>query len=170
MKNHKKQHNSILGFSLLEILICMSILLVLFLSSIGIYVNCQDIQTYSRNSTIALSEAQEQIEVIKSLVSNIAAANYTNNFLSIVPTFNGQVSGLPTMNGVIRTEAQYVDEAAIGQRLISIRVVVAWKQNNGRIIGEAQVGAGGDLVFSDLNGNGIIESPVVLVTAISYKR
>lgn len=46
--------------------------------------------------------------------------------------------------------------------IIDVRVVICWQERNGRVIGEAIVDAGGNLQLQDLNGNGQIDSPVVV--------
>lgn len=162
------------GFTLVEVLLCMALLTGLFVGGMNVYIYCFNMHETSRNSIIALNEARSQIESIKNLLADLNNPEYSNNFLSIVPNYNGQTAALTSMDGIMRTEASYVDEAHIGKKLILLRVVVAWRQKGGRIIGEAKdappPGAVLGLVFSDLDGDGKIESPVELVTAVNSKK
>ncbi len=145
------------GFTLIEVLLCMSLLLVLFLSGMSIYVYCFDLQETSRNTGIVLNEARAKLEEIRGSV-----------FDNIVTTYNLKVFNISGINGKIRTEASYV--IGSNNQLIDIRAVACWRQKGGRIIGEGKIDGIGALVFSDLNGNGKIESPIELVTAVSKKQ
>ncbi len=145
------------GFTLIEVLLCMSLLLVLFLSGMSIYVYCFDLQETSRNTGTVLNEVRAKLEEIRGSV-----------FDSIVTTYNLKVFNISGINGKIRTEATYV--VGSNNQLIDIRAVACWRQKGGRIIGEGKIDGIGTLVFSDLNGNGKIESPIELVTAVSKKQ
>lgn len=145
------------GFTLIEVLLCMSLLLVLFLGGMSVYVYCFDLQETSRNTSAVLNAARAKLEEIRGAV-----------FDTIVTAYNSKVFSISGMNGKIRTEAAYV--VGSNNQLIDIRAVACWRQKGGRIIGECKIDGTGTLVFNDLNGNGTIESPVEFVTAISKKQ
>jgi hypothetical protein len=168
----KEHHNLAAGFTLVEVLLCITLLVGLFVGVISIYVYCFNLQETSRNIPIALNEAKTKLEEIKSLVYDLNDADYLANFESIVTDYNGEVLDLTTIDGKIMTETNYVTDISDPDNLslIMARVVVCWRQKGGRIIGEAQIDGSGDLVFTDLDGDGRIESPVELVTAISCKK
>lgn len=153
---YKGQRNSVTGFTLVEVLVCMALLLGLFFGGMSIYVYCFELQETARNTNGALNDVRAKLEEIRN-----------SNFDSIVTTYNAKVFNLSAINGKIRTEALFVTGS--NNNLIDIRVVACWRQKGGRIIGEGKIDGAG-VVFSDLNGNGKIESLVELVTAISKKK
>ncbi len=157
MGRYKKQRNLVTGFTLVEVLLCMSLLLGLFLGGMSIYVYCFELQETTRNTNSVLNDVRAKLEEIRN-----------SSFSSIVTTYSSKVFNLSAINGKMRTEAAYVTGSS--NNLIDIRVVACWRQKGGRIIGEGKVDGLGNLVFSDLNSNGKIESPVELVTAISKKQ
>ncbi len=127
----------------------------------SVYICCFNFQENSRNTNIILNEARAKLEEIKN-----------SKFDSIKTTYNAKVSDLSAIDidGKIRTEVNNVldtDDKAMD--LLDIRLVVCWRQKGGSIIGECKIDGFGNLVFSDLNGNGKIESPMELVTAMSKK-
>ncbi len=156
-KSYKEPRNSVTGFTLVEVLLCMALLLGLFFGGMSIYVYCFDIQETARNTNSALNDVRAKLEEIRN-----------SDFSSIVTTYNLKVFDLSEKNGKIRTEAVYV--VGSNNNLIDIRAVACWRQKGGRIIGEGKIDGAGKIVFSDLNGNGKIDSPVELVTAISKKK
>ncbi len=169
---YKKQRNSVTGFTLVEVLLCMGLLLGLFMSVINVYLYCFNLQETSRKTTIALNEAQAKLEEIKNLVSDLNDDMYIDNFENIVVNYDGEILDLPSINGKIMTEANYVTDVndPDNLNLVMVRVVVCWRQKGGRIIGEAKIDGADNLVFSDLDADGTIESPVELITAISCKK
>jgi len=146
---------------LVEILLCMALLLVLFLGSMNVYVYCFELQETARNTSNALNDVRSKLEDIRN-----------SDFDAIVATYNAQVVDLSKVNGIVigkmKTEAAYVTGS--NNNLIDIRAVACWRQKGGRIIGEGKIDGSGNFVLSDLNGNGKIDSPVELVTAVSKKK
>lgn len=148
------------GFTLIEVLFCAAILTGLFVGVMSVYICCFNLQENSRNTNIVLNQARAKLEEIKN-----------TQFVNIKATYNGKVFSLDAINGKIRTEVDNVlDTDGSVMDLLDIRLVACWRQKDGSIMGEGKIDGFGNLVFSDLNGNGKIESPIELVTAISKKN
>ena len=161
MAAHKGPRCAVTGFTLVEVLLCMALLLGLFLGGMNVYVYCFELQETSRNTNNALNDVRSKLEDIRNA-----------DFGSIVGTYNGKIYDLSKVNGIVigkmKTEAAYVTGS--NNNLIDIRVVACWRQKGGRIIGEGKIDGLGNFFLSDLNGNGKIDSPVELVTAVSKKK
>ena len=143
------------GFTLLEIMFATVILVGLLLGLMSVFIYCFDLQETSRNTTIALNEARAKIEEIRN-----------SSFDGIIVNYGGKIFPLVSLDGKMRTETPGGDAGyVIGsyKNLIDIRVVVCWKQKDGRIIGNAAFDGSGNM--TDCTG-----SPVELVTSISKRQ
>lgn len=148
------------GFTLLEIMFAMAILVGLLVGLLSVFVYCFDLQETSRNTTIALNEARAKLEEIRD-----------SGFDGIQPTYynsgNGQIfSLLPALNGILKVTLTGTDIGYVlgsNRNLIDVRIVSCWRQKGGRIIGNATFDASGNMT----NCTG---SPVELVTSISKRQ
>ena len=141
------KHN---GFTLLELMIGATIFLFAFLGILGSYLACIELSAVSKNASVALHTAKMKLENIKNVPFSQIKATY-HNIVFTTPTLQGK--------GV-----SYVDDT--DPTLLKITVSFSWRQANGRIIGEDSNLDGLLNIGEDKNGNGMLDSPVELVTHI----
>lgn len=151
------------GFTLLEVMFAAAVLVGLLVGLMSVYIYCFDLQETARNISFALQQTRTQLEQIRDL-----------DFAQIPTQQN--LAGVPLngMNGRIRIEVSdcIFPSGAVAQNcnLYNIRVVTGWVQKGGRIIGEGQIDKSGNFFFSDSDGDGQIESPVQIETALARKH
>jgi len=144
------------GFTLIELLICVLVFIILFSVLLSVYRYCFELQETSRITAEALSQLRTKIEEMKG-----------TPFANIISTYNNVNVGMTGLNGRIHTEATCIFNFSGGTcGLINIRAIAGWVQRNSRIIGEGILDGSGRFVFSDLNSNGILESPIELFTSV----
>lgn len=139
------------AFTLLEILLAAAILTFAICAILAAYIACIVLAADSKNINISTNAALSMAEEVRS-----------SAFTRIVDDYNGLnfiLNDLPSSRGVV-----YVDDT--NPELLQVTISICWRQDN-RIVGEDQdldgVLDGGE----DRNGNGIIDSPVQVVTQIT---
>ena len=151
LKVLKRPYNR--GFTLVEILLAAAILAFALCGILAMYSTCFVLMATSKNINIATNAAQGLIEEIRS-----------PPFTRIISDYNGLnfiVNAIPLSRGVV-----YVDDT--DPELLQVTISVCWNQGN-RIIGEDTDLDGVLDAGEDANGNGIIDSPVELVTRIANR-
>ena len=149
------------GFTLVELLVAVAIVAFAVCGILSLYVACFGLTKTSRNMSIATNAAQALMEQIRS-----------SDFNSIVDTYDGMtftVNSIPNSKGVV-----YVNDtidAVLGTNpdLLKVTISVCWKQGS-VVIGEDKnlngvLNAGEDTAPF----NGIIDSPVEIVTQIANR-
>lgn len=141
------------GFSLPELMVTVIILAIVFVGILMSFIRCMDLNELSRNSSISIAAVKSRMEQINNSAFNKILADYNNTVFT--------TSGL---NGI---GASYV--TIINSNLLRVTSTFCWRQKNGRIIGEdtnlnGQLDAG-----EDLNGDGMIDSPVRILTYVYNK-
>lgn len=153
------------GFTLIELLIAIFIATLVLGAFLSVINYSLELQETNRNLVIATNSARQKIEEIRN-----------TSFDSIIATYNDGPSRIFTpagLDGRGRITASYVTGS--NNNLIDVRIAICWRQKGGRIIGEDNGRTGGTALDGilnggeDLNGNGLIDSPCVLSTAISRK-
>ncbi len=151
------------GLTLIELMIAVMILAFVLVGLLETYIVCLDLVEISKNTSIAINNAQNKLEEIK---------NYT--YAQIKTQYNKVPFNLTGINGKGVSYAFYCnnpldcsDNYAITD-LLEIIVSVSWKQKNGRVIGEDKnrdgiLDAGEDKPPA----NGILDSPVEIETLIA---
>jgi len=150
------------GFTLVELMIAATIMIVAMAGLLGAYVLCFNLNETAKNLTLATAAVQEEIETIRNWpFSTIANAPADDN-----PGFQGAVfnaAGLPAGSAVgsVRIDDSDPD-------LLKITVSVSWRQRGGRIIGEDN-GRGGGIALNgrldgteDVDGDNVIDSPACI--------
>ena len=156
--------NSKAGFTLVEVMIAVLILTIALSGLLYAFSACLILNENSRNISLALNGAQDVIEQIRN-----------DNFNNIITVYDGVPFQLGSNwflanndhIGIVQVISDGSDDAGItNANLLQVRVVICWRQQGGRIIGEA-IDVAGALVTNDLDGDGKIESPAELITLIS---
>ncbi len=136
------------GFALVEVMIAAVIMVLAFVGILVTYMKCMELNEMSRNKSNATRFCKTRMEVI-----NMAA------FSALVTTYN-RLAFFPVAGS--SAGVSYV--TLINPSLAQITVSYCWRQKNGLIIGEDRDFDGVLDPGEDTNGNGIIDSPVQLVT------
>ncbi len=144
MKSSIKENRS--GITLPEMLIAAAILIFAIAGLLLSYITCLDLSELSKNASLSLYAAQSRIEEIKN-----------TEFDLIVSAYHQTPFDVPDINA---KGVSYVDDS--DPEILSIIVSVSWRQPNGRVIGEDQDLDGQIDVGEDVNGNGILDSMVVI--------
>lgn len=147
----KKNNNN--GFMLAELVVLLGILAVAVTSILQLFIHTNTLAEMAGHKTAAVSEAQTKIEQIRTVSFDDIATNYSSGGTP-GNTFD---TSLLRGKGVI-----YID--ASNSELLEVEVVVCWRDNFDRIIGEDLDLDGVLDSGEDINANGKIDSPVRLVT------
>lgn len=150
MNIFKINTNNKAGFSLAELMIASLILMIVLTGMLVAFVKIMELNELSRNMSIAVSASKSRMELIRNTPKAQLSA-----------TYNGVTFTDNRLNG---TGVSYVDET--DPDLTQIIVSFSWRQKGGRIIGEDLNLSGAVNAGEDTNGNGILDSPVMLRTYI----
>ena len=136
----------------MELMLAMLVLVTALVSISVAYVGCFELNETSKNITLFINAAQKHMEAIRNTAFSAIYTTYNGT------TFNpGYLAG-NSMGSVI------VDNSDTA--LLNVTVSVCWRQKSGRIIGE-DTNLNGQLDAGEDDGDGIIDSPVQLVTLIA---
>jgi len=141
------------GFTLLEILLAAAILASAVSAILATYYSCFVLIGTSKSINIGMNAAMGLMEEI-----------HSSPFSRIIDDYNGinfVVNAIPQSRGVV-----YIDDA--NSELLEVTISVCWRQGT-RVIGEDTDLDGILDAGEDKNGNGIIDSPVQLVTRIANR-
>jgi prepilin-type N-terminal cleavage/methylation domain-containing protein len=153
------------GFTLVEILFSMAILVTLLVGVMSLLVYCMNLQDTSRNTALVINQMREKLEEIKALDFDTVISTYQNKPLTVALNgINGQVR-----IEIIKDQFNNIYVAGSNNSLINMRVIAGWVQRAGRTIGEGTV-VGSNFILSDTNSNGVIDSPLELITAVCRKQ
>jgi prepilin-type N-terminal cleavage/methylation domain-containing protein len=136
------------GFTLIEMLLATFILAPIYLMTMLSFINTSQLNDSAKNTALALRACANQIETIDSTSFDQIYAAYHN------ATF--------TFNGLEGIGSVYVDNTQ--PKVLTITTSFCWKDPSERIIGEDHNLNGQLDPGEDLNNNGLIDSPVKLVT------
>jgi Tfp pilus assembly protein PilV len=141
------------GFALPEVMLATAIAAFVICGLLFMYVAAMDLIRTSKSSSIAASAAEGLIEEIRNTPFPDIPANYNGLKFS--------VNGIPSSSGRV-----YIDET--DPEFLVVTISVCWRQGN-KIIGE-DTNLSGELEgVEDINGNGIIDSTVELVTQVANR-
>lgn len=141
------------GFTLAELLIATTVVL---LTSVGIlftYVQCLELNSINHDTSVVLQSCRNMMEEIRSVSPSMAH-----------DTYNEKTFPLKDPAGIILVTVNDQDP-----QLLVVTVKGFWKQAKGRLIGEDKNFNGFLDLGEDLNKNDQLDSPITLVTYI-YNR
>jgi prepilin-type N-terminal cleavage/methylation domain-containing protein len=154
--NSKSFLKSASGFTLIEIMLAILILVVVLCGLLSTYIGCLELASISKNSIFAVNAAQKKIEEIR----NYSFSDIYNDYNNTTFTVDEMPSG--NSKGVI-----YVDNS--NPDLLKLTVSVCWRQRGTLVVGEDRNLNGVLNTGEDLNGNNMIDSTVQLVTLIANR-
>lgn len=149
-KIKNKYKNNVSGFTLIEVLMAMLILMPIFVGVVYVFVQGVELSDVARHSSEAVRLLRTKVTEIEKTPFNQISTNYNN-----VTFTTSNINGI----GVIYIDASQTD-------VVDVTLTFSWQERSGRIIGEdldldGQIDAG-----EDVNGNGILDSPVSITTRL----
>lgn len=142
------------GFTLLELMISASIILVTLVGLIETYISCLRLNEISKNENLALQAAQSVMETIRNTPET--------QFEHVYADYNDriyEISGMPSGSGIVYVR---VNDSTSNSSLFDVAVGACWRQGD-RIIG----GCNESLVFS--NPDDVLNSSVNLRAMMSQR-
>ena len=153
-----RKRNDYEGFSLMELLVSVAILSISLGSWLGLFIYCSTFVDLSGNMTKALRGAQGKLEEIRNHTYSLITTDYAAGGSP------GNKFDVTQLNG---KGAVYIDST--NANLLTVKVVVSWRNVNSRITGE-DLNLNGVLdAAEDKDGNGELDSPVSLVSRIAQR-
>ena len=166
------------GFSIAEVLLAVGILGFALCGILATYLACFNLASISKNTNIATSAAQGIIEQIRATPFTTlwdtslqkSQIELNGNFYNLTHVSGNRwsltfmVNNMPANMGIA-----YIDiDNTTTPKILTATVSVCWKQGD-KIIGE-DVNLNGVLnAGEDTNGNGLIDSPMELITQIANR-
>jgi type II secretory pathway pseudopilin PulG len=145
------------GFTLLELMLASTMLIVAVCGLLASYVTCFDLIETAKNMTLATNAIQFKLEEIRDYDFGEIAAEYDNTTFTVSGFANGQAIGAVAVENITAD-------------LLRVTVSVCWRQRGNRIIGEDN-GRGGGIALSghpegteDRDADGIVDSPAMIST------
>lgn len=145
------------GFTLVEVMIATGILATIITGMIRLFILTSIQSDLAGEKTAAISEAQSKLEEIRS-------ASY-----DLIPLLYGSGSGGDVFDPILLDGKGVIYIDSSNTELTEMEVVISWRSDNGRVIGE-DLNLDGDLdPGEDLNGNNKLDSPAQLATMITRR-
>ncbi|MFA5147519.1 MAG: hypothetical protein WC491_00165 [Candidatus Omnitrophota bacterium] len=145
------------GFTLLELMLASTILIVAICGLLASYVLCFSLTETAKNMTLASNAIQFKLEEMRDHTFGDVSADYDNTTFTVSGFSAGQAIGAITVE-------------SISTDLLRVTVSVCWRQGGNRIYGEDN-GRGGGIALSghiegteDLDADGIVDSPAMIST------
>ncbi len=138
------------AFTLIELMIAAVVFLLAFVGILLSYLTCIDLNEVSKNTSAAVHACKARLEAVKN-----------TQFVQIKGTYHNTTF---TTAGLTGKGVVYVDDT--NPRLLNIVMSFSWRQPSGRVIGEDKDLDGLLDGGEDDNSNGILDSPVELMTSV----
>lgn len=119
------------GFTLAEVLIAVGILAVVIVGLLQLFVYCSTLAEAAGNTTLAVNEAQNKMEEIRSHNFSAIAADYASGGTP------GNTFALTSLNG---TGTITVSQVGGSSELLQVQTDVVWQNKNGRNFSTALTG------------------------------
>nr|MBU1328120.1 type II secretion system GspH family protein [Candidatus Omnitrophota bacterium] len=144
------------GFTLLELMISVSVLIVALAGLLGVFAHLISLNENSSKLTLAVAACQAKLEEIRN-----------STFSNIYTTYNG-ASFNP--QGFASSEAKgAISVNNSNPNLLQVYISVSWRTRSNRIIGEDRNLNGALNAGEDLNLNNRLDSPGQLATLMAQR-
>ncbi len=144
------------GFTLLELMISVSVLIVALVGLLGVFTHLISLNENSSKLTLAVTACQAKLEEIRnSTFSNIYTTYDGTNF-NPQGFASGEAKGAISINNS-------------NPSLLQVFVSVSWMTRSNRVIGEDRNLNGSRDAGEDLNGNLRLDSPGQLATLMAQR-
>ena len=154
LKNIYNRNRVSNGFSLIELMLSTTILIIILVGLLYTYVACFELNEFSKNLTLINNGLQAELEYVRETpFDSLTALDGQTFSLNGFP--NGSAIGAIEVYNSIYDDLKYV------------RLVACWRQKSQRIIGEDKNLDGILQNSEDIDGDTILDSPAELSTLIS---
>jgi type II secretory pathway pseudopilin PulG len=144
------------GFTLLELMISVSVLIVALVGILGVFAHLVSLNENSSKLTLAVAACQGKLEEMRN-----------SNFTTLYTTYNG-TSFNP--NGFSSGEAKgAISINNSNPNLLQVYVSVSWRTRSSRVIGEDKNLNGVLNAGEDSNANGRLNSPAEIATLMGQR-
>lgn len=127
LKNVKSRNRvrDLRGFTLMELLIAASILVFTLVGLLALFITCIFLNRSNRNLTVAITQAEQILEEIKSLDFYSIVGNYNNTWNSAAIPVKWPVL---ITNSLLDYESITISSAYVapGTSLLDIKVAITW--------------------------------------------
>ena len=150
MINNKK------GFTLLELMIAVSVLIVALVGLLGVFAHMISLNENSSKLTLAVAGCQAKLEEMRN--ANFSSLYATYNAANFNPAgfSSGEAKGAISINNS-------------NPNLLQVFVSVSWRTRSNRVIGEDRNLNGALDAGEDSNANGRLDSPAGITTLIGQR-
>ena len=130
-KMREKNYQSPQGFTLVEVLIAIGILAIVIVGLLQLFVYCSTLAEAAGNTTLAVNEAQNEMEEIRNHSFGSIATDYASGGTP------GNTFTLTNLNG---TGTITTSQIGGSSELLQIQIDVSWQNKNGRSFATALTG------------------------------
>ena len=162
------------GFTLVELLVGAVILMIGIVVMLGEVVSESTLNEHARNLTWALNDANRVMERLRQQNSGSGCTTPSAAAPTGFASWDAWLADTTASGGGGKsvqpnpTTNELVVVTSTGSDPLTITVAVCWRHRN-RTLGECSWN-GAQLVPSDTNGNGVIESPAMLSTLMTCRK
>jgi len=151
-----QRKNSRNGFTLLELMIAVGVLIVALVGILGVFAHLISLNENSSKLTLAVAACQNKLEEMRN--SSFTALYATYNGTSFNPSgfSSGEAKGAISINNS-------------NPNLLQVYVSVSWRTRSNRVIGEDRNLNGALNAGEDSNANGRLNSPAEIATLIGQR-
>jgi len=151
------------GLTLVELMIAVMILAFVLVGLLETYIVCLELIEISKNTSIAINNAQAKLEEIKNYSYSQIKTQYNK-----VPFDVTGITGKGVTYAFYCNNPSDCSDSYPQTSLLEIIASVSWKQKNGKVIGEDKNLNGTLNVGEDTSpANGILSSPAEILTLIA---
>lgn len=150
------------AFTLVELMVAVALLVAVLLGLLGVFIGCANLNETSRNLTIAMYGAQQQLEIIR----NYDFEDIANGPSPLSIDGSPNLFDAAPLNGA---GAMFISPFGGDADIYQVRIVVTWFQKGGRQIGEDTDLDGILDAGEDDNNDGVLSSPAQISTLVTER-
>lgn len=157
------------AFTLMELMIASLILALVLVGLLGSYIASMQLTEISRNTSLAMNDAQAATEIIEEYIVNCPLINPACTNANIKALYDNQAFPLlGFVSGTTGSGVSYIDDT--NPDLLRITVTVCWRQSRGRVIGEdANLNGQFDAGEDTITVNNALDSPAQIITYVARR-
>ena len=143
------------GFTFFELIMAVGVLVIALTALLSVFVGSLELIETTKNSDLALNAEIKVLEEMR-----------RSSFSDLYSTYNGYTFSVSGMD--VNSNLGLVSIDNSDPKCLRVDIGVCWMQKSKRIFGEGRL-VSGAMVFSDNNGNGVLDSPVMLTTYMAQR-
>ncbi len=144
------------GFTLIELMISVSVLIVALAGLLGVFAHLISLNENSSKLTLAVAACQTKLEEIRNSTFSNTYATYNGASFNPQGFTSGEAKGAISVNNS-------------NPNLLQVYISVSWRTRSNRVIGEDRNLNGALNAGEDSNANNRLDSPSQLVTLMAQR-